>query len=149
MTRGQAWAIHVSNALVGGTGLVYGWMRYFAEPSDEFAIVNHPWQPELQHAHVLVAPLLVWSVGLIWSAHVWKRWRSGYAVHRKSGIALGLLLFPMIASGYALQVSEEEAWRQAWIAVHVATSVLWLLFAVAHPLLRKPSADARSTGRLA
>ncbi len=149
MTRAQAWAIHLSNALVGGTGLVYGWMRYFAEPADEFAIVNHPWQPDLQHAHILLAPLLVWSVGLIWSAHVWKRWRSGYAVHRKSGIVLALMLFPMIFSGYLLQVSEEESWRQAWVAVHLVTSALWLVFAVIHPLLRRPGADAGSARRLA
>ena len=38
MTRGEAWFTHASSVLVGGTGLVFGWMLYFAEPTDEFAI---------------------------------------------------------------------------------------------------------------
>ena len=40
-------------------------MRYFARSEDPFAIANHPWQPTLQHAHVLVAPLLVFSPRLM------------------------------------------------------------------------------------
>ena len=28
MTRGEAWLTHVSTVLAGGTGLVYGWMRF-------------------------------------------------------------------------------------------------------------------------
>ncbi len=136
MTRGQAWAIHLSNLLVGGTGVVYGWMRYFATPTDEFAIVNHPWQPALQHAHVLSAPALVFAIGLVWSAHVWQRWRKGFAVHRKSGLAMAWMFFPMIVSGYAVQVSVDESWRLAWVWVHVVTSLVWLLFGLIHPLLR-------------
>jgi hypothetical protein len=31
-------------------------MRCLAEPADEWAVVNHPWQPHLQHLHVLAAP---------------------------------------------------------------------------------------------
>jgi hypothetical protein len=146
LTRAQVWAIHASNLLVGSTGLVYGWMRYFAQPADEFSIVNHPWQPELQHAHVLLAPLLVFCVGLVWSAHVWRRWLNGHPLHRKSGLAMALTFFPMIVSGYALQVSEEESWRLAWIYIHVATSCVWLLFGVIHPLLPKPKAQASPLG---
>ena len=63
MTRTEAWFSHVAAALVGGTGLVYGWMRYFAESDDPFAIANHPWQPHFQHLHVLTAPLLVFACG--------------------------------------------------------------------------------------
>ncbi len=85
MSRGEAWLQHVANVLVGGTGLVYGWMRYFASPFDEFARVNHPWQPDLQGLHVVTAPLLVFASGLIWRDHVWKRVRSGFRPRRRLG----------------------------------------------------------------
>ncbi len=137
MTRAEAWCLHASNVLVGGTGLVYGWMRYFAQSEDEFAIVNHPWQPTFQHAHVVVAPLLVFAVAMVWRLHVWKRIRSGFRSRRNSGWALFLMVWPMILSGYLLQVSAEEFWRQAWVAVHVATSALWCMAYLVHPVRPK------------
>lgn len=127
MTRLEAWSLHLSNALVGGTGLVYAWMRYLAEPADEFAVVNHPWQPQVQHLHVLVAPALVFAVGVVWRAHVWVRVRSGFRARRPTGLALALSFAPMTASGYLLQTAGAEPWRTIWIWVHVATSLLWCL----------------------
>ena len=77
MSRSQRWLVHTANLLVGGTGLVYAWMRYFMRPADEWAVVNHPWQPHLQHLHVLVAPTLVFAVGLIWTGHVVAKYGNG------------------------------------------------------------------------
>lgn len=125
MTRTEAWLNHVANALVGGTGLVYGWARYFGEPADEFALA-HPWQPHAQHLHVLFAPLLVFAGGLIWSRHVWSRVRSGFEPRRPTGLLLAASLFPMIASGYLLQIAVEETWRTVWVWIHVAVSCVWL-----------------------
>lgn len=134
MTRTQAWIVHVANLLVGGTGLVYGWMVYLSEPSDPFALVNHPWQPALQHWHVLTAPLLVFACGLVWSEHVWKRVRSGFALGRRSGLSLFALCAPMVLSGYLLQTAQGQLWQRVWVVLHVASSCLWLLFYVWHQL---------------
>lgn len=138
MTRGQVWLVHASNLLVGGTGLVYAWMRYLAEPADEFALVNHPWQPEVQALHVVTAPLLVFAAGWIWSAHVLRHWRLGTRRGRRTGLLLALLLAPMVASGYLLQTAQEELWREIWIWVHVATSALWVAAGAVHPFLPAP-----------
>ena len=135
MTRAQTWSMHVSNLLVGGTGLLYGYFRYLAVPEDEFSVVNHPMQPDVHHLHILLAPLLVFACGWIWQNHVWKRIRSGYPRHRKSGWFMIGTLFPMIFSGYLVQICQEESWRLAWVWVHGITSCVWLLFAVIHPLL--------------
>ncbi len=135
MTRAEAWFSHVATVLVGGTGLVYGWMRYFAAPIDEFAVANHPWQPTTQHLHLLFAPLVVFACGLVWRDHIWVRFRSGFPVRRRTGLTLFAIFFPMVASGYLLQVAIEEAWRTAWIVVHVATSCLWILVYLGHQLL--------------
>ncbi len=139
MTRFQTVLIHASNILVGGTGIVYGWMRYFAESDDPFAIANHPWQPDLQHAHILTAPLLLFAIAWVWSSHVLKHVRAGTQRGRRTGITLLALFFPMVFSGYLLQTASDEAWRDAWIIVHVATSAIWVLFAAVHPFLRKPA----------
>ena len=141
MTRPQAWFVHISNVLVGGSGLVYGWMRYFAESDDPFSIVNHPWQPDLQHAHVVLAPLAVFAVGWVWSSHVLLHWRAGTRRGRRTGIALALLFFPMVFSGYLLQTSVDDSWRDVWIWTHGITSSLWIALAVVHPFLRRPEAQ--------
>lgn len=139
MNRVQTWAVHASNLAVGGTGLVYGWMRYFAESDDPFAIANHPWQPHLQHGHILTAPLLVFAGGLIFTSHVLHHYGRGTRRGRRTGITLAALFVPMVVSGYALQVSVEELWRDVWIVLHLVTSLTWLLMAAVHPFLKAPA----------
>ena len=41
-----------------------------------------PWQPAVQHLHVLAAPLLVFALGLIWKAHAWPGVRLRVAARR-------------------------------------------------------------------
>jgi hypothetical protein len=139
VTRFEAWSLHVSNALVGGTGLAYAWMRYVSEPADEFAVVNHPWQPLTQHVHILVAPLLVFAAGLIFQRHVWARLRAGFQPRRSTGLVLTAMLVPMVASGYLLQTSASETWRDVWIVAHVATSAIWIVGYVVHLVSSRPS----------
>jgi hypothetical protein len=132
MTRAEAWFAHASAVLVGGTGLVYGWMRYFATPTDEFAVVNHPWQPTAHTTHILFAPLLVFACGLLWREHVWKRVRTGYPTRRKTGLVLFASFLAMVASGYLLQTAVEETWKLTWIWVHGVTSCVWLGSYIVH-----------------
>ncbi len=145
MTRGEAWTLHLGNVLVGGTGLVYAWMRYLVEPEPDelgFAIVNHPLQPDVQHLHVLVAPLLVFGAGMIFRRHVWARVRSGFEPRRRSGLVLFALLLPMVLSGYLLQVSGGDPWRSAWIWTHAGTSLVWVAAYVLHLLSPRNKAEA-------
>lgn len=132
MSRFEAWMLHLSNLLVGGTGLVYAWMVFLVEPTDPYAVVNHPFQPQVQHLHILVAPLLVFTSGLIWRRHVWSQWRRGIEDRRRSGLSLIFLLVPMTVSGYLIQTATDDGWRRIWVWVHVATSGLWLLGYLAH-----------------
>lgn len=134
MSRSAAWSVHGSVALAGATGLVYGWMRYLAEPVDEWAIVNHPWEPNMKALHILLVPLLVFACGLLWRTHVWGRIQAGYPHRRRTGILLALLLAPMVVSGYALQVAVDESWRLAWIWLHGVTGCLWVLGYLVHQL---------------
>jgi len=127
MTRAQAWTLHASALAVGGTGLVYAWMRYLLEPVDELALVNHPLEPSFQHAHVFTAPLLVFACALVWSQHVWKRVRNGHRPRRPTGLVLFALFFPMVLSGVWIQVAEEELARDLAVWTHAGTGILWIL----------------------
>jgi hypothetical protein len=137
LTRAAAWLAHSAAIAVGGTGLVYGWMRYVSEPDDEFALVNHPWEPDLRALHIVTAPLLVFACGLLWRAHVWGRIRAGFQSRRRTGILLAVLLAPMVASGYLLQVSTADVWRATWMWTHGVAGAMWALVYVAHQLTRR------------
>jgi hypothetical protein len=147
VTRAERWLFHASNVLVAGTGGVYAWMLYALEPADEYALVNHELQPTFQHLHVWFAPLLVLMAGVLWRAHVAPQLRSERRARRRSGLALLALLLPMVLSGYSIQVVSEQTWRNTWVSVHVASSVLWCVAMLVHLVARarvRPAVAARS-----
>jgi len=147
MNRTEAWFVHLSTLLVGITGVIYAVMRYLMEPTDLFSVVNHAWQPTLQHLHVLVAPVMVFAGGLIWKIHIASHWRAGLSTGRRSGLSLVLTMVPMIVSGYLIQVTVTDTWRTAWIAIHCTTSGLWitgyLIHQIAAPIRKRKSAKKR------
>ena len=126
MTRNDRFWIYTSTLLAGGSGLIYFWMRYLLTPVDEFAIINHPLQPQVQHLHVLTAPLLLFALGLIWKTHIRKNRRSPGKPRKKSGATLYYSVVPMVASGYAIQVSASEQLRNVAAWIHSATSLLFV-----------------------
>jgi thiamine biosynthesis lipoprotein len=140
MSRAVAWFVHAATFLVGGTGIVYGVMRYLLRSSDPYAVVNHPWQPLVQHLHLLCAPLLVFAAGLLWRAHVWPGLRAGQKARRASGFAVTASLLPLIVSGPLIQITADERWRSAWVVVHVGSALLWIAGYAAHQIGSRRSA---------
>jgi len=121
--------------LAASTGVGYGVLRYLWPREDAFAVVNHPWQPHLQHLHVLVVPLTVFALGALWAAHVLPARAAGEA-RRRSGTAAWWLGALMIASGVAIQVLASPLGRAAAGWVHTAASLAWLTAVLLH--LRQP-----------
>lgn len=134
MSRFERRMHHLSTLLVGGTGLVYAVMRYLLEPADPWTVVGHPWQPHVQHLHILSAPLLVFVVGLSWQGHIVPRWRKTRMPGFLTGIVLLLSFLPMIVSGALIQTTVSEGWRTAWVVVHLVTSLLWMAGYLSHQL---------------
>ncbi len=126
MSRAVAWFTHSATFLVGASGLTYAVMRYLLRPADPYAVVNHPWQPAVQHLHLLTAPLLVFACGLIWQHHICPGLGRGRTSRWWSGAATSASLVPMIVSGYLIQITVADSWRAVWVAVHVVASVLWI-----------------------
>ena len=134
MTRGQARFMHVASVLVGATGVALFILKDLVVVEGDFGPESHPLEADALHGHILTAPALIFAAALVWQDHIWARIKSGFRVRRRTGILLGSLLFPMVLSGYLLQVSYEEPWRELWHQIHLATSFVWLLAYGVHQL---------------
>jgi len=124
--------LHLSAFITSGTGLLYGWLRYFGQRPGDFGPEAHPAQALLQHLHVLTAPLLVFTLGVLVRGHVQPMLRRGSSVGRASGLATVGVLAPMILSGCLVQVAMAPAWRTGWAWVHGIASLLFLLGYAVH-----------------
>ncbi|HKR66309.1 MAG TPA: hypothetical protein VJZ00_21450 [Thermoanaerobaculia bacterium] len=134
MTGAQKIWLHVSVALTAITGAVFAWMKYFMKSTDEFAVANHPWQPHMLAAHVVIAPVLLFIFGWTFSNHMLPKLRFGDDTRKKSGIASMALIAPMTLSAYLLQIATNESLRHAMAVAHWVTSALFVVAYVLHVL---------------
>ena len=132
MSRLQLFWLHLSVALTAITGAVFAAMKYFMKSSDELAVVNHPLQPHMLAAHVVVAPLLLLILGWTFSNHMLPKYRFGNGKGRITGVGAMLLIIPMTLSAYLLQIATNESLRQAMAIAHWITSGLFTVAYVAH-----------------
>jgi len=119
--------LNLSTFLTAATGLVYAWMKYLVRPADPYSVVNHPWQPGFLSGHVLVAPLLLFGLGMIAREHILGRYRDPRSRGgRRTGILTTLALVPMVSSGYLLQVVTSARSRNIAGILHLAAGLLFL-----------------------
>ncbi|HLQ37361.1 MAG TPA: hypothetical protein VK348_06155 [Planctomycetota bacterium] len=144
MNRIDARLTTAAVAAVAATGIAYAWMLWCCAPADEFAVVHHPWQPTVQDAHLLVAPVLVFAVGLVFRSHALAQLGTG-AARRRTGWLLLILFAPMVVSGYLLQVLAGDIRAVAGV-VHAAVGGAFLLGFIAHRLRRRQPADPCRNG---
>jgi hypothetical protein len=137
MSRAQVVYLHLCVVITALTGIVFAVMKYAMKSSDEFAVVNHPLQPYMLSAHVVIAPFLVFAFGWVFTNHIWPGFTSGIARKRKSGLWSMGAIVPMVLSGYLLQVSTADATRQAMAIAHWISSALFVLAYVIHLLTKK------------
>jgi hypothetical protein len=124
----RAWeqrSLHVLTLLVALTGLVYFWMKYGMTRDDPFAVVNHPLQPLVLAAHIVLSPALLLVFGLVLQSHVLWQIRSGGAPNRRTGYLVLGSFGAMALSGYLLQVVSTPALLVIMIALHVGTGVVF------------------------
>lgn len=126
MSRLDRWLLLGSSLLTGVTGLVYMWMKYALEPAEPFAVVNHPWQPFMLKAHIVVSPVMIFAVGLVARDHIFRHFRRGVRVGRRTGVLAMLVFVPMVLSGYLIQAVTHVGWLRALVLVHIGTGCLYL-----------------------
>lgn len=144
MSRGQLVWLHLTVALTTLTGVVFAVMKYFLKSEDEFSVVNHPWQPHMLSAHVVIAPVVLFLLGWTFSNHMLPKYRFGNGKNRRSGVGAMLLIAPMTLSAYLLQISVEESLRQAMAIAHWVSSGLFVIGYVVHLLKGREPLDQSS-----
>jgi hypothetical protein len=127
MKRWERWTFNVLSLLVAASGFAYFWMKYFVQPDDPFAVVNHPWEPAMLRLHVLASPPFVLMFGVILNSHIMKKLKATRIPNRRSGLASFGTFALMIGSGYLLQVVTVESWLRALVALHVASGAVFTL----------------------
>lgn len=140
MNAFQRRLIWSSSLLTGITGLVYWWMEQALEPSQPWAVINHPLQPWVLKAHILVAPVMVFAVGLVAVDHIWRHFRQKVKPGRRSGLLAMAVFAPLVVSGYLIQAVTHQGWLTAIVWAHVVTGLLYLAALVGHHRLfrRRP-----------
>lgn len=132
MSRAQIALLHFSVLLMTVTGTVFAWMKYFLKPADELAVINHPLQPWMLAAHVVLAPLAVFAFGWVFGPHIWPGIQKRAAPKRASGIWSAVAVAPMVFSGYLLQVTTADTVRHAMAVAHWISSAYFVAAYVVH-----------------
>lgn len=145
MRRFDAWFIRAGFALVSASGLLLAVLKYFLAGFDPDSRLGHPWQPAVVAAHVLVAPVAVFVLGLLWRAHALSRLKSGEREGRSSGTALTAIGLPLVLSGYVVQVLTGEAARRWTGWLHAALGLVFALAFVLHLPGSRPPDEATET----
>ncbi|HYI11159.1 MAG TPA: hypothetical protein VEK57_19030 [Thermoanaerobaculia bacterium] len=135
MSRIQLVWLHLSIALTAITGTVFAVMKYFLESTDEFSVVNHPLQPHMLAAHVVVAPAALFLLGWVFSNHMLPKLRFGDGRNQRTGVASMWLILPMTLSAYLLQIATNESVRQAMAVAHWATSGVFAVSYTVHLII--------------
>ena len=142
----EKWSLHLAALLTGATGLADGLLRWFGTRNGEFGPEPHPWLGNAQHLHILVAPALLFCLGMMVRGHLQPRLRQGEP-GRTSGLRLASLIAPMVVSGYLVQVATSPALRTCYAWVHGLSSAGFLLAYGAHLALQSQILRAFVLGR--
>jgi len=146
MKRWERWTFNTLALAVAATGFVYLWMKYALQTDDPFAVVNHPWQTAMLDLHLVASPALILMFGIIFNSHVMKKLRATRLPNRRSGyVSLGTFA-AMVASGYLLQVSANEAWLKGLVILHVAAGTIFSVAYGAHLVISAKLGRTQHTG---
>lgn len=120
------WEKRVFQALLAAvtlTGFVYLITRYAIENNDPFSVVNHPLEPFAFDLHILLAPFLMFSAGILMRSHAWEKFRGKKPPRRLSGMISVGLFMGMAVSGYWLEVTSLPLLAGALRVFHIGFGI--------------------------
>lgn len=132
MNRFQRYLLWGSTASTALTGVVYAWMEHLMEPVGEWAVINHPLQPWVLKAHIVVAPVMVFAIGLVTVNHIWALYRVGLPRGRRTGRWATLGFVPLVFSGTLIQAVTWPLVLAVLAWLHLGLGILWTLALVGH-----------------
>jgi hypothetical protein len=125
---------HWSNYLLIASGVIYGVLKYTMQVESEYGLRPHEWQGFTQGLHIVISPLMVFSLGSLWWQHILKM-KENSKMKRRSGLSMLYLSIPMILTGYFIQVFYQPTLKEVFIWGHVLLSIVWTLLYVIHHFL--------------
>ena len=132
MSSFELWSMRLGAGLATLTGLIYGSLRYFGGVEGEFGPEPSPWLSVWQHAHVLVAPVLVFGFGVVMAGHARTLLAGPVRRGKRTGLGLALVGVPLVLGGYAIQVVMTASTRSMLGWLHAGLGVLFALAYLAH-----------------
>ena len=132
MTPFERWSVWLTTLGTLLTGVVYWWMKDLMTSTDPWSVINHPLQPWILKAHILIAPFLVFSVGLITSRHIWRHYRMNVRKGRRTGLLAALSFGVLALSGYAIQVVTAESLVRALGWLHLGLGIIYSVGVAGH-----------------
>jgi hypothetical protein len=100
-------------------------MKYAMSSDDPFSLINHPLEPFMLKAHILIAPVLVLVFGMMLESHIRRRFSDAAPSQRRSGLLAVISFVPMALSGYALQVVSNPTAANVALATHLGASLVF------------------------
>jgi hypothetical protein len=146
MTPFERWTLWLSAAATTVTGLGYLWPKDFMEPTDPWAVINHPLEPVALKAHILVAPVFVFILGAVVLKHAVPHLTNGAPERRATGLGILALLAPMLLSGYLIQVLTNEVAVRVMALTHIGSSLAFTAGLAWHSIRERATASAASPG---
>ena len=146
MNSFERWSMRLGAGLATLTGLVFGYLRYFGGVEGEFGPEPSPWLSVWQHAHVLVAPVLVFGFGVVMAGHARTLLTGPVGRGKRTGLGLALVGVPLVMGGYAIQVVMTASTRSMLGWLHAGLGVLFALAYVAHWGKKLPAQLAARAG---
>ena len=123
--------------ITSSTGSILLFMKYLMQPMDEYAVINHPWQPIVLKFHIISAPFMILGLGYLLAVHVLPILQRKVKESLKTGFSLLMLILPMVVSGYMIQLITSEFWLSTTAMLHIAFSVFFLFSYFLHYLVSK------------
>lgn len=133
MTVGERRLLYVSVSATAITGVTVWIMKDLLPRRDSFSVLGHPWQPHILAAHLLIAPAVVFALGLIAREHIVQGWKFGTnGDGRRTGLMTVLWALPMILSGYLLQIVTGDTPRRVLSLGHLVSGALFTALFAGH-----------------
>lgn len=105
ISRQRLWALYAAFTLLLLTGLTWLLVRFLAAEPETLA----PWQAWSMKLHGAAALIVIFLLGMIWSAHIRHAWIRRH--NRLAGGLFGAVIVLLVASGYGLYYFNGEGLR--------------------------------------
>lgn len=129
LSRRHEWFAYGVSAAVFGTGAIWAWIHFFANPPNEFGNAS-PWENWMLKAHGAAAMATLVLLGTLLPMHVKFAWRARRNL--RSGLTILSVFGFLVLTGYGLYYAGGERLRAWTSAAHLWVGLALPVFLFVH-----------------